>query len=59
MTDFIYWLGEAFYSFFDAFEKLGNTPNYIFVAVGFAGLFIWLNMQRKYNQKAEKEGTLK
>lgn len=59
MTDFFYWLGDVFYAFFGMLEKLGNIPNYIFIALGFVGLFFWLNTQKKYNQKAESNGTLK
>lgn len=59
MTDFFYWLGDVFIAFFDLFEKLENYPNYLFVVVGFIGLFIWLNMQKNYNKKAEQEGSLK
>jgi len=59
MTDFFYWLGDVFGSFFSLFEKLENYPNYVFVVVGFVGLFIWLNMQKNYNKKAEQEGSLK
>ena len=59
MTDFFYWLGDAFYSFFNLFEKLEDIPNFIFIVIGFAGLFIGLNMQKNYNKKAAQEGTLK
>lgn len=40
-------------------EPLGNIPNFIFLLVGFAGMFYWLNVQKKYNEKAEREGGLK
>lgn len=59
MTDFIYWLGDAFYSFFYQFEKLGDIPNWIFVALGFVMLFWWLGLQKKYNDKATQEGSIK
>jgi len=59
MTDFIYSLGDAFYWFFSLFEKLGNLPNWTFIAMAFALLFWWLNMQRNYSKKAERERTLK
>lgn len=59
MTDFIYWLGDAFIAFFQLFEKLGNIPNYIFIALGFVGLFFWLNTQKKFNKKAQQQGSLK
>lgn len=35
------------------------NPNYLFLGVGFIGLFYWLNLQGKYNKKAEQEGGLK
>lgn len=59
MTDFFYWLGDVFYTFFGLLEKLGNIPNYVFIALGFGGLFYWLNLQGKYNKKAQAEGGLK
>lgn len=34
------------------------NPNYIFLFIGFIGLFYWLNLQNKYNKKANREGTL-
>lgn len=59
MTDFIYWLGDVFFAIFELMEKLGNIPNYLFITLGFVGLFVWLNMQRQYNKKAQEQGTLK
>lgn len=59
MTDFIYWLGDFFNTFFSYFEKLGNVPNYIFLALGFVLFFWWMSLQKKYNEKAEREGGLK
>ena len=35
------------------------NPNYIFLGIGFIGLIYWLNLQNKYNKKAEREGGLK
>jgi hypothetical protein len=29
------------------------NPNYIFLAVGFVGLFYWLILQKKYNTQAD------
>ena len=34
------------------------NPNYIFLAIGVIGLIFWLNLQHKYNKKADREGTL-
>lgn len=60
MTEFIYWLGDFFYWLFEnRLEPLGNLPNTAFLGLGFIGLFIWLKMQKNYNQKAEAENTLK
>jgi len=59
MTELIYALGDAIYAFFSLFEKLGNLPNWLFILLGFVGLFIWLKMQKKYNQEAESTGHLK
>lgn len=59
MADFLYWLKDVFYGFFGLLEKLGNIPNYAFIALGFVGLFYWLNLQKKYNKKAQDTGELK
>jgi len=59
MTDFIYWLGDAFTWFFNQFEKLENLPNMLFTVMGFVMLFWWLGLQKKYNEKAEREGSIK
>jgi nucleoside recognition membrane protein YjiH len=59
MTDFIYWLGDLFTSFFNLFEKLENLPNNAIIVLGFLMLFWWLGLQKKYNEKSEKEGSLK
>lgn len=35
------------------------NPNYIFLVLGFVGLFYWLRVQAQYNRKAEREGGIK
>ena len=35
------------------------NPNYLFLALGFIGLFYWLRLQGQYNKKAEREGGIK
>lgn len=52
MTDFIYWLGDLFISFFELFEKLGNLPNYGLIALAFGLFFWWMKLQKDYNIKA-------
>ncbi|MCW8896510.1 MAG: hypothetical protein OQJ96_03785 [Flavobacteriales bacterium] len=63
MTDFIYWLGDFFFTIFKPLEWLGETPyfnlNVAFIILGFIGLFVWLKMQAKFNKEAEEKGTLK
>ncbi len=59
MNNFIYGIGDFFYAFFGMLKNLGNVPNYIFIAVGFFGLFYWLYTQKKFNKKAEEQGGLK
>ena len=60
MNDFVYALGDIFYWLFEnTLEPLGNLPNDAFLLLGFAGLFIWLKMQKKFNEEAKANGTLK
>jgi len=39
--------------FDNVMEPTGNILNYTWVVLGFIGLFIWLNMQAKYNADAK------
>jgi hypothetical protein len=53
-------LGDLFTNYlFIPFEVIGDMLNWGIIALGFVGLFYWLNLQKKFNDKAEKEGTLK
>jgi hypothetical protein len=36
-------------------DMIGNIFNYSCVVLGFVGLFLWLNMQRKFNADAESD----
>lgn len=46
ISDFLTWS----YQFFD---NVGNILNNVFLLTGFAGFFIWMNYQRKFNEKAK------
>lgn len=59
MTDFIYSLGDFFYWIFSILEVLGDGPNWAFIVLGFIGMFIWLKMQKNFNEEAKANGTLK
>lgn len=34
-------------------DMIGDMFNYAAIALGFVGLFYWLNLQRKFNEQAE------
>jgi hypothetical protein len=53
LLEFFNGLGDIFLWTFQMFEMIGNSFNYTLIVLGFVGLFIWLNKQRKYNQEAE------
>ena len=54
-----YAIGDFLTWTFGIFEIIGNTFNYSLIVLGFIGLFYWLNLQKKFNDKAKNEGTLK
>jgi tellurite resistance protein TehA-like permease len=47
VADFMYGLPFEFY------DNVGNVFNYSCIVLGFVGLFIWLNKQRKFNEEAK------
>ena len=51
--DFLTW------TFDTVLVPLGDLPNFAFIALGFAGMFLWLKMQGTYNKKAQDEGAIK
>ncbi len=60
MTEFFYGIGDVFYWIFEnLLEPLGNLPNWGLIALAFALLGWWMKLQKDYNAKAAKEGTLK
>jgi hypothetical protein len=46
-------IGDLLTWTFGIFEVIGNSFNYAVIALGFVGLFYWLNLQRKFNTEAE------
>jgi hypothetical protein len=38
---------------FEFYDNIGNVFNYSCIVLGFVGLFIWLNKQRKFNEQAK------
>lgn len=56
LTDFFWGLGDIFQWTFQLFEIIGHSFNYAVIAIfGFGGLFYWLNMQKKFNDKAKND----
>jgi uncharacterized BrkB/YihY/UPF0761 family membrane protein len=54
LTEFFFGLGDLFQWTFQIFVITGNLLNYAFITLGFIGLFYWLNRQRQFNLKSEK-----
>ena len=58
-TDLVYATGDFLEATFVILPKLGNIPNYLFIAIGVIGFFYWMNLQVKYNRKARNgEGRM-
>ena len=53
LTDLFWGIGDLLTWTFGIFEVIGNSFNYTLLALGFVGLFYWLNWQRKFNEHAE------
>lgn len=49
-----YAIADVFQWTFQIFEHIGDFVNYAFILLGFIGLFIWLNKQKKFNDAAAK-----
>lgn len=50
-------LGDIFQATFTMLHQdvIGDMMNYAIIALGFIGLFYWLNWQRKFNEQAEND----
>lgn len=60
LTEFFWAIGDFFDLTFTLLQNdLGLTAilNYGILALGFVGLFYWLNWQRKFNERAAKNPT--
>jgi len=40
---------------FILYDNVGNVFNYSCVVLGFVGLFYWLNLQKKFNERAKND----
>jgi hypothetical protein len=54
----IFWgIGDFLTATFTLLQEnmIGDMFNYAVIALGFIGLFYWLNLQRKFNEKAKND----
>ncbi len=54
-STFFYAIGDFLQWTFGFFDWIGDKFNYSLIVLGFIGLFYWLNIQRKLNDKAAKD----
>lgn len=57
LTELFWGIGDFMTWTFGMLESdaIGNKFNYLTIALGFVGLFYWLNWQRKFNEQAEND----
>lgn len=58
MTDLVYSIGDFFTWTFGILELLGNSPNVLFIGIGFIGAIFWLVKQAKYSKDDKEAGRL-
>ena len=59
MTDFFYWLADAFQVSFRFLEAFKANMNIFFVFAGSVAFLIWLNWQHRLNKQAAENNTFK
>lgn len=52
-TDVFYKIDDICQYFLSFYDWVGNKANYLFLILGFVGFFMWMNFQRKFNDKAK------
>lgn len=57
LSDFFWGLGDLLQATFVMLQQdmIGDMFNYAVIALGFIGLFYWLNWQRKFNEQAKND----
>ena len=51
-SDIFYKIGGLLQDSFVFFEAVGNIFNYSVIVLGFFGFFYWMNLHKKFNDKA-------
>jgi hypothetical protein len=54
-SDIFYKIGGLLQDSFVFFESVGNIFNFSVIILGFFGFFYWMNIQKKFNDKASKD----
>ena len=54
IKDIVYALGDFFEWTFEILPVLGNSVNYLFLALGFIFFFYWMGQMAKHNREGEK-----
>jgi len=52
-TDVFYKIDDILQTTYLFFDWVQNKANYAFLILGFIGFFMWMNFQRKFNEKAK------
>jgi len=53
-NNFVYALGDFFEWTFGILPILGNSVNYIFLALGFIFFFYWMSQMAKHNRERKR-----
>lgn len=54
MTEFYFFMGDFFQSFFKLLKRVGVIPNIIFIIISFILLFFWLSKILEFGQDDKK-----
>jgi hypothetical protein len=54
-TEVFYGLDDMFQTIFLFFDWVQNKANNLFLFLGFFGFILWMNYQRKFNEKAKND----
>lgn len=57
LSEFFWGIGDLLQATFVMLQQdmIGDMFNYAVIALGFVGLFYWLNWQRKFNEQAKND----
>ncbi|GAB4379575.1 MAG: hypothetical protein Kow0075_10270 [Salibacteraceae bacterium] len=59
INELVFWIADLIEATFPLLRFLGNTFNWMIIAVMFVLAVIWIKAMADYNREAERNGTLK